>query len=194
MYEVEMKFCVGDIDLFEQNIGRLGVKFESDAVEEVDKFYSHPQRDFNQTDECLRLRLRKFIDGGEEKFLTYKGPKIDKETKTRNELEIKIGDDITLELILNALGFKAVDTVRKFRRQTEIIVDGVVVELLLDFIPELDSYGCDGHFVEIETIASENDLELKRNLILDLAKKLNLKNSIRTSYLGLIKQKRTQSQ
>ncbi|MDR2643029.1 MAG: class IV adenylate cyclase [Planctomycetaceae bacterium] len=192
MYEVEMKFHVDDIDAFERQLGELGIKFAPDNVEEIDKFYSHPQRNFNQTDECLRLRLRKFVDGREEKFLTYKGPKLDKETKTRRELEIQIEDDITLELILNSLGFQTADSVRKFRKQAQIIIDNSVVELLLDFVPELadESNKTNGNFVEIETIANEYDLESKRRLILDLAKKLNLTESILSSYLALIRNQR----
>ncbi|MDR1484128.1 MAG: class IV adenylate cyclase [Planctomycetaceae bacterium] len=191
MYEVEMKFCVCDVAMFECRLGEMGVKFAADAVEEVDRFYLHPQRNFKQTDECLRIRVRKFIDGREEKFLTYKGAKLDNKTKTRRELEIQINDNITLELILMSLGFKAADSVRKFRRQTEIIIDNITVELLLDFVPELadETNNATGNFVEIETIASESDLDLKRNLIIELAQKLNLTEPIRTSYLELIRPK-----
>ncbi|MDR0390297.1 MAG: class IV adenylate cyclase [Planctomycetaceae bacterium] len=192
MYEVEIKFRVDDIEMFTQQLAEMGVNFTETAVEEIDKFYLHPQRDFSLTDECLRLRLRKFVDGHEEKFLTYKGAKLDKETKTRRELEIQIEDNITLELILDTLGFKTVDSIRKFRRQSEIIIDGTVIELLLDFVPDLvdEKNNNSGNFVEIETIASESDLESKRQLILEFAKKLNLAESIRNSYLSLIRQQR----
>ncbi|MDR2344888.1 MAG: class IV adenylate cyclase [Planctomycetaceae bacterium] len=185
-----MKFRVTNIDLFESQLNELGVEFESEAVEEIDTFFSHPQRDFNLTDECLRLRQRKFVDKHEENFLTYKGPKIDKETKTRRELEIKIEEINTLESILNALGFLPVDSVRKFRRHGVINVDNTSIELLLDFIPELYDSPTGSHFVEIETIATEKNLEIKRQLILSLAKELNLVESIRTSYLGLLRQQR----
>ncbi|MDR1478377.1 MAG: class IV adenylate cyclase [Planctomycetaceae bacterium] len=188
-YEVEVKFRVDDVDEIERRLGELGINFSAEAVEEVDKFYAHPQRNFNQTDECLRLRVRKFVDGNEEKFLTYKGAKLDTTTKTRRELEIKIDDAATLELILELLGFQAVDFVRKFRRHAETIVDSTAVEFLLDFIPELADK-TNGNFIEIETIATETDIESKRNLILNLAKKLNLTDSIRTSYLGLLRRKR----
>ncbi|MDR1053706.1 MAG: class IV adenylate cyclase [Planctomycetaceae bacterium] len=192
MYEVEIKFRVIDVEEFERRLCELGISFSTDAVEEIDKFYSHPQRDFNQTDECLRLRVRKYVDNHEEKFLTYKGAKLDKKTKTRRELEIKIDDNITLELILESLGFQFVDFVRKFRRHAEIVVDQTNVNFLLDFVPELDDKinNISGNFVEIETIASEIDLEQKRNLILDIAQKLNLTESIQTSYLGLLRKKR----
>ncbi|MDR1925955.1 MAG: class IV adenylate cyclase [Planctomycetaceae bacterium] len=137
MYEVEMKFRIDDIGLFERQLKERGIIFSKDAVEEVDLFYSHPQRDFNQTDECLRVRVRKFVDGKKENFLTYKGQKIDKETKTRRELEVRIDDVETLQGILAALGFCAVESVRKFRRSSEIMVSGSRVEILLDFLPEL---------------------------------------------------------
>jgi adenylate cyclase class 2 len=189
MYEVEVKFRVDDIDVFIRQLSAMGINFTEAAVEEIDKFYLHPQRDFKLTDECLRLRLRKFIDGREEKFLTYKGARLDGVTKTRRELEVRIEDAITLELILESLGFQVVDSIRKFRRRSEVIIEGTIIELLLDFVPDLvcgDS-GVGGNFIEIEAIASEFDLESKRKLILEFAQKLNLTESIRTSYLALIR-------
>ncbi|MDR2116568.1 MAG: class IV adenylate cyclase [Planctomycetaceae bacterium] len=185
MYEVEMKFRVSDVKAFEERLKELGGILEP-AVEEVDSFYQHPQRNFSVTDECLRIRRRKLPNGTEEKFLTYKGPKIDQETKTRREIEIRIDPQEPYETILDVLGFKTKDTVRKFRRRSELLISEQLVEVVLDFLPELEKSDGIGTFVELETMASESDWEEKRKLIMNLSKNFGFSESIRTSYLGLL--------
>ncbi|MDR1964683.1 MAG: class IV adenylate cyclase [Planctomycetaceae bacterium] len=186
MYEVEMKFRVTNIELFEEHLKTLGGEL-GPMVEEVDQFYQHPQRDFLVTDECLRLRRRRLPNGVEEKFLTYKGPKMDRETKTRREIEIRLGLEEPWELILDVLGFRATkEMVRKFRRCSELLISDQLVVVVLDFLPELEKRDGVGTFVELETIASESDWELKRELIINLSKEFGFSESVRTSYLDLL--------
>ncbi|MDR3199641.1 MAG: class IV adenylate cyclase [Planctomycetaceae bacterium] len=185
MYEVEMKFQVGDIKAFEERLKMFGGILEP-MVEETDLFYQHPQRDFSVTDECLRIRRRKLPNGTEEKFLTYKGPKIDRETKTRREIEIRLDPQEPFETILELLGFRAKDSVRKFRRRSELAISNQLVEVVLDFLPELEKSGGVGTFVELETMASASDWEEKRELIRNLSKDFGFSESIRASYLELL--------
>jgi adenylate cyclase class 2 len=189
MYEVEMKFRVGDIKAFEKCLKKFGGILEP-MVEEVDLFYQHPQRDFSVTDECLRIRRRKLPNGIEEKFLTYKGPRIDQKTKTRREIEIRIDPQEPYETILELLGFQEKDTVRKFRRRSELLISNQLVEVVLDFLPELEKSDGVGTFVELEIIASESDWEEKRELIINLSKDFGFSESIRTSYLALLNRAR----
>jgi len=184
MYEVEMKFRVPNPLSFEESLRTLGCEFR-ETVEEIDQFYQHPQRDFVLTDECLRIR-RRLSNGTEEKFLTYKGPKIDRKTKTRRELEVRIDSEGMWEDILEALGFRRKATIHKFRRRCEWRVLDHRVEVCLDSLPDLK----DGNFVELEILASESDLEEKRKLIINLSEQLGLAESmsIQTSYLGLLTQ------
>jgi adenylate cyclase class 2 len=189
VYEVEMKFRVADVETFEDRLRMFGGTL-GQMVEEVDRFYQHPQRDFSITDECLRIRCRKLPDGTEAKFLTYKGPKIDQETKTRREIEIRLDWREPWETMLELLGFQERDIVRKFRRRCELLISNQLVEVVLDFLPELEKRDGVGTFAELETIASESDWKEKRELIMNLAKDLGFSESIRISYLELLNEKK----
>ena len=52
---------------------------------EVDRYFNHPARDFAETDEALRIRRI-----GPVNRITYKGPRVDTVTKTRQELELPL--------------------------------------------------------------------------------------------------------
>ena len=84
--EVEQKFAVDDHREIQRRLEQLGAH-EAGGVEQVDRYFNHPARDFAQTDEALRLRRV-----GEANFVTYKGPKLDAATKTRREIELPLGD------------------------------------------------------------------------------------------------------
>lgn len=83
-YEVEQKFWVDDLRAVERELAQLGVRL-GEVIEQVDCYFAHPARDFAETDEALRIRR-----SGSDCFLTYKGPKIDATTKTRQEIEIPL--------------------------------------------------------------------------------------------------------
>jgi adenylate cyclase class 2 len=182
-YEVEIKFRVLNLPDLVEHLQHFGCELGA-AVEERDWFYQHPQRDFTQTDECLRLRHRLMPDGSEEKSLTYKGPRIDQETKTRRELEIRILVGDSWEEMLEVLGFSVKASIRKFRRYGELRYSEHQLGICVDCLPELGSET----FVELETFASEADLAEKRALVIEVSKELGLTESIQTSYLGLLTQ------
>jgi adenylate cyclase class 2 len=184
-----MKFRVVDVKSFEERLQAFGGVL-GEVMEETDRFYQHPQRDFSVTDECLRVRRRKLPDGTEEKFLTYKGPKMDQETKTRREIEIRLDSQEPWEIMLELLGFQEKDIVRKFRRRCELLISNQSVEVVLDFLPELEKNDSEGTFAELETIASESDWKEKRELIMNLAKDFGFSESIRASYLELLSKKK----
>ena len=83
-YEVELKFAAPDLPAFSQKLIALGYTI-SPPIDEVDHYFAHPSLDFARTDQALRLRRR-----GETNLITYKGPKIDKTTKTRQEIELPL--------------------------------------------------------------------------------------------------------
>src|SRR5262245_45734336 len=117
-WEVEQKFHVTDPATAQQQLTEAGASF-GDAVVQVDTYFRHPARDFRQTDEALRLR-----QSGDESFITYKGPRIDQETKTRRELELPLPRVPACEQfaeLLTALGFTTVATVRKTRRPGKLM-------------------------------------------------------------------------
>lgn len=204
MYEVELK-VPADHDAVREALERLDAEAIG-TVEQADVYYDAPQRDFAETDEALRLRTERDRDahGAAEEataaetapdrsqtdstagVLTYKGPLVDEESKTRREVESPVVDAEGIDDVLQAVGFDAAATVEKHRERYR--VDDVVVTL--DSIADL------GEFVEVETevphgssakgddeaiAAAREELEGVLELLgLDPA------DGIRTSYLGLL--------
>ena len=113
-YEVEQKHRIEDLDQFLQTLATRGVEI-GPAEQHADSYYNHPMRDYAETDEALRIRSI-----GEANFITYKGPRIDKTSKTRQELEISVHSGIEGAMqyteLFDALKFKRVATVAKSRR------------------------------------------------------------------------------
>jgi adenylate cyclase class 2 len=177
-YEVEQKFPVATFDHIERQLVALGAEF-ADAVEQVDRYFAHPARDFAKTDEALRIRRV----GGENR-ITYKGPKLDAVTKTRQEIDLPLvsGADAAdaFSSLLNALGFRRVAEVRKRRRAARLPWRGYDVEAALDEVDRL------GRFVELELSADDQNLDAAREGLLALAQFLGLEKSERRSYLELL--------
>ena len=186
-FEVEMKFRIreGSIAEFERQLRqRFGSGAFGDPVTESDSFFQHPCRDFVQTDECLRLRHCHFADGSSSYFLTYKGPRIDTRTKTRQELEMPMAEPEVCESLLVALGFRKVASVRKLRRRMELTLEQRRVTIVLDTLPDLPESA--RHFIEMEMIATKEDLDECRSLLFRMAEQLDLSEPIRDSYLKLV--------
>ncbi|MEF8773538.1 MAG: class IV adenylate cyclase [Halobacteriales archaeon] len=176
MYEVELKVradheAVRD-RLAERSVERVG------AVRQVDTYYGAPHRDFGETDEALRVR-RETQEGGDPRHeLTYKGPKVDADSKTRQEHETGVDDPDAVDAALQALGFDPVATVEKDRERYRIG----------EYAVALDAVDGLGTFVEVERAAAENEIEAVREGAADLLADLGLDPGagIRTSYLGLL--------
>lgn len=177
-YEVEMKFPVADMATLESRLAELGATI-SDAKTEVDTYFAHPARDFAQTDEALRIRRK-----GSYNFVTYKGPKLDKTTKTRHEIDLPIADGEESAQawtgLLQALGFRSVGEVRKSRRKAYIAWQERSVEASLDAIEGL------GPFAELELVVEPAEMEAAKSCIASLAERLGLEGSERRSYLELV--------
>ncbi|WP_297063927.1 class IV adenylate cyclase [Thermococcus sp.] len=176
MIEVEVK-GYGNNDVFEKV--RENFKFIRKEYHE-DTYYQHPCRDFSKTDEALRIRVRRF-NGHFEAFLTYKGPKIDPRSKTREEIEVPIEDPDAHARILESLGFREVLTVEKVREKY-YVERGIT--LTLDEVEGL------GKFVEIEAITDDKSkvpelVERLREILLELG----VTRFERRSYLELLLEK-----
>jgi adenylate cyclase class 2 len=187
-FEVEIKFRVNDIAELERRLQQhFGCSEFSEPVSESDIFFQHPCRNFVKTDECLRLRERTFSDDSSEHFLTYKGPKNDPLTKTRLEIEMPITEPERWESFLTALGFHKTASVQKFRRRMALTLEDRHVEIVLDSLPDLPESS--RLFLELETLATEAELEPCRTLLLGIADQLGLSEPIRHSYLKLVQDK-----
>jgi adenylate cyclase class 2 len=176
-YEIELKYAVADVPQLLVKLGQFGLCF-GEAVEEYDTFYQHPVKDYVATDECLRIRLR----AGEYR-ITYKGPKVDRETKTRREIELFLTDNAKIarqwDHLLQALGFRVAAELKKTRRSASLVYQEQKYELSLDHIDGL------GDFIELETTADTTQLDEARRRIKSLAATLELTQPITTSYLEL---------
>ena len=180
MYEVELKFPLADPELVVQRLAELGAG-KSPAVEQIDLYFNHPARDFAATDEALRIR-----SVGQLHLVTYKGPVVDAQTKTRREIEMPIGEGEARDKfteILTSLGFRPVCEVRKTRQPYHIVWQNREFEVALDEVAGL------GPFVEVETLASEADRPAAVAAIQAFAAELGLSAPQRKSYLCLLLEK-----
>ena len=181
MIEVEAKFLVPDEETL---MGSLRPHFDDatmTAYVQADEYFNHPCRDFNITDEALRIR--KCNDRLE---VTYKGPRLDQVTKTREELEVEIQNlcrpetELTLHSILRALGFRSVGIVRKQRRSYVTSIEGSLLTLSIDRVEGLPLYA------ELEITCDPLERDAATATILRLAERLALGQSERRSYLELL--------
>ncbi|HEV7223221.1 MAG TPA: class IV adenylate cyclase [Pirellulales bacterium] len=177
-YEVERKYRIADLPALLARLAELGAK-PGDAEAQEDCYYAHPSRDFAATDEALRLRR-----AGDKNRITYKGPKVGSQSKTRRELELDLpaGDRTLADFakLLEALGFRSVATVRKRRRQAALVWHGQDVEVSLDEVERV------GSFVELELGSDDAGLPRAERSLASLAEKLQLGVGERRSYLELL--------
>ncbi len=191
MYEVELKFPLADPQVVERRLVSLAARFR-EPIEQVDRYFNHPGRDFARTDEALRLRRE-----GDEVVITWKGPRVDSATKTRREIELPLasvppapGDhahavERTLGAwteLLESLGFRPVRTVTKRRRPARVPWQGTEIEAAIDHVHGL------GDFLEIELLARQGEVPLARACLESLARELGCGAPERRSYLELLLQ------
>jgi len=175
MYEVELKVRA-DHGPVRERLERRDARHLG-PVTQVDTYYDAPHRDFAETDEALRIR-RERADGDEVAKLTYKGPLLEAESKSREEHETAVADAEAARGLLDGLGFAPAAEVRKERDRYRL--DGYTVTL--------DSVDGLGEFVEVETETETDDIERAREGAAALLESLGLDpdQGIRTSYLGLL--------
>jgi len=176
MIEIEVKASVEDPKQLERSLIEFGatpIGIETQA----DTYYNAPYRDFGKTDEALRIRVE---DG--RSILTYKGPKMDKVSKTRKEVETEIKDIDGMGNILSSLGFFPVATVTKKRKNFRVG----------DFYISLDEVRDLGHFIEVEIdVKDSRNFQEKVESIFRFMGKLGITRelSIRKSYLEMTLEK-----
>jgi adenylate cyclase class 2 len=102
----------------------------------------------------------------------------------RHEVEISFGRDASdfdrLRDLLTTLGFEPVRPVEKTRALYHLIWNRRELELAVDAVGGL------GAFLEIESLADDSDREEARDVILEVAERLGLKEPERRSYLQLL--------
>ncbi|MHA1145692.1 MAG: class IV adenylate cyclase [Candidatus Helarchaeota archaeon] len=172
MIEVEIKAHVDDLSTIEQKIIADGAVYVK-TVYQKDTYFKHPKRNFAKTDEAIRIR-----NEGNRAILTYKGPKLDRKSKSREEIEVEIKKPDLLHEILVRLDFIPVPAVEKTRKLFN----------LNDMTVSLDDVKDVGSFIEIEMNApSLEEYKPKRNQILSKLEEWGIgkKQLERFSYLEL---------
>ncbi len=176
--ELKVKFKKEEVPNFIRKLEDIGFE-RLIKKEEVDTYFNGIDRDFRKTDEALRVRKSLNLDRGYVKYyITYKGPKMDDISKTREEIEIQVSDGENAKRIFEKLGFKPIMPITKIREV--YIRDGIEVS-----IDEIEGIGT---FIEFEKIVeSESEKSNAMNDLLNLMKSLNISknNLIKTSYLEL---------
>ncbi len=177
-YEVEVKFRVPDLEALALRLSDQGAE-AGPPIDQEDVYLAHPSRDFAASDEAIRIRRT-----GHENRVTYKGPKLDGPTKTREEIELVVESGAEglrkMTRLMERLGFEKVAVIRKRRRPFAARFEGRLLEVVLD-----DAMGL-GSFAEVETLAKgPDDLPRAQAAVLGLAKTLGLEDVERRSYLRM---------
>jgi len=181
--EIEMKFPLADPTALQGRLRALKARRKTIRPQrEADQYFNAPDRDFSKTDEALRLRRI-----GAANRVTYKGPKRDRQTKTRLEIEVPFarGEPAAADFsrLLVSLGYRPVRVVSKQRHVYHIRRSKFDIEVCLDQVENL------GNFVELEVLATADHLDEARSVLLALAADLGLRDSERRSYLELLLEK-----
>ena len=172
MIEVEIKVRIKNKEEISEKLKKLGFKFIKKKFQE-DIYFNGIDRDFRKTDEALRIR-----DDNGTYYVTYKGPKIDRISKTREEIEVRIDDKEKMRMIFKRLGFREVRPIRKVR---EIYKKD-------DITASIDDVEGLGLFLELEkNIYNINEKDEALKELMEILKALNISkdNTIRKSYLEL---------
>ena len=176
MIEVEVKAHAPNLDEIEEKLVEIGACRVREEYQE-DVYFNAPHRDFAQTDEALRIRKIK-SGNSEEIYITYKGAKMEKISKTRKEIEVAVEDPLKVADIFQNLSFRPVATVRKNR----------IIYTMGELIITLDEVQGVGSFVEIEKESEEGkDTKEALDEIFATYSKIGINDGFeRSSYLELM--------
>ena len=115
--EVEIKILIEEVFLAEDPqtyiTTEIGVPYEE--IEQRDTYLQSPLKDFQQTDEALRIRQIETREKTREVEVTYKGPKIGNDMKIREELTISTKQYLNTLKIFERLGYTVVAEIKKKR-------------------------------------------------------------------------------
>ncbi len=179
MIEVEVKAKIDNFNKIKEKLHTLGArKYKTEF--QKDLYFNSPIVDFKQTDEALRIRKTE-SNGLTQTVITYKGPKINTQSKTRKEIEMIVENDNKANQILENIGFKQVRTVCKNREYFKY----KDFEISLDDVEGLSPY------MEIEIpLPDDEDYTEAQDKIFDLFKKIGITEGFETtSYLELLEKK-----
>lgn len=178
-YEIEIKLFVKNLKQLIQDLKTLGFQKEVLKREEDVYFYSR-HYDIKKRDEALRIRKSTNLMTNQIKTqLNFKGPKLDKISMSRKELEIEIENASIMEEILQNLDFEKAAYVcktRQYMRRNDITA-------CIDQVENL------GNFLELEILAeSKEQKEKSLKRIEEILENLgySMEDTTQTSYLSML--------
>ncbi|ABR54294.1 putative adenylyl cyclase CyaB [Methanococcus vannielii SB] len=180
MIEVEIKVNLSNEnpEKILESLLKMGF-LKKEIKEQTDTYFNGIDRDFQITDEALRIRCSKTVGKNDEKiYVTYKGKKLDGISKTREEIEVEVFEVNSMHKIFEKLGFKPVRPIKKVRE----IYQKEDIEVSFDDVLDV------GKYLEIEKVVSNNfERESALFELLDLLKSLNISTDKleKRSYLEL---------
>ncbi|HVT89378.1 MAG TPA: class IV adenylate cyclase [Tepidisphaeraceae bacterium] len=155
--EIEAKMKVENLEPTRQRLRDRGAEQLSKAFE-TNIFFDTEKRELLAQDKSLRVRHeRDERDGAEKVKITFKGPQLKGELKSRDERELKVenlGDALAL---FEGLGYRRTLTFQK-RRESWKLED---CQIELDELPNI------GTFVEIEGPNEQAVMQMRTLLELD---------------------------
>ena len=173
MLETEVKISVNNPSFVQQQLeGITGKKGRTE--EQTDVYLDTENEDLKKFDRVLRIRT---ISSGKQ-IITYKGPRITHDIKTREELEVHVKDGKIMQQILENVGFKQIAVIEKKRSIYE--VGSFLVSL--DFVKSL------GTFLEIETkVRNQKGREILQRQFEEFINKLGISRTDieRRTYIDL---------
>ena len=178
-YEIEIKLPIADKYSVQTKLLQLGFAVAA-KIRECDIYYNSAYHDVKKLGEALRIRKSTdLLTGITKAQINFKGKKIDKVSMSRQEYETVVEDAESMDQILKSLGFSPVAGVAK----TRIYLQQEEMTACLDQVDGL------GDFLELEVIAYEETLcekylENMEQLLTSLG--LSMKDTVRTSYLGML--------
>jgi adenylate cyclase, class 2 len=176
--EVEVRYRTPDRDAVIAKLVDWGATLAAERID-VDHYFNPPDRELKDSDEAFRIRRI-----GAKNYLTYKGPRLDAETKSRPEIEVPLGDGgqvaADVERMLLALKYQPVVVVRKNRRVYRFTRGAFAMEACFDDVDLV------GPFVELEILAPEDRYEAAKGVLLQTAAELGLTDKETRSYLGMV--------
>ena len=181
MIEVEIKVAVNNPEKLKNSLYELGF-VKGELIREKDTYFDTTEDFIRKNDRALRLRSSENLASGELLHsIAYKGPKLDKISMTREELETEITDSQVMKDLLVALGYVKMYSVIKTRQYFT----------LEDLTACIDSVNDLGEFLELEMVVSEEERESTLEHIVEFLEKIGYRKDeiIRTSYLSMLQKK-----
>ena len=168
--EIEAKMKVDDLGVVRDRLKAAGATIVGEYLER-NVFFDTEDRSLLTADQGLRIRLAQGIGGGEPVCtITFKGPRLHGQLKSREETEVTVGNYDDAVTLLKCLGYARVLSFEKRRQSWS--VGGCRVEL--DELPHL------GPYVEIEGKREETVLKVRDML------QLSDRPLVKASYIALL--------